>query len=145
MAKLTDSVKKLVLACETKNNGSPTLLGAGYVDCAGWNQATFTLFLGAVAAGAKVNLKIQECDDAATWVDITGAALAEVPDTGDAKVYVIEVARGASDGRKRYHKPLCTVADGAPGAALCIECELSAFSAAVADVASADLGQRVPE
>jgi len=143
MANLTSSVKKLLLACETKNNGSPTLLGAGYADCAGWNHATWSLYLGIITALAVVNLKIQESDDLVTWVDIAGKALSQVPDTGDGKPYVIEIPRGGSTGRKRYQKPVCTVGDGTPGAALCIECELSSFSAQVADVAPQDLGQLV--
>lgn len=141
MANLTDTVKKLLAACETKNNGSPTLLGAGYVDCAGWNHVTWSLYLGII--DTTVDLKIQESDDAATWVDIAGKALSQVPATGDGKPYVIEVPRGGSTGRKRYQKAVCAVGNGSIGAALAIVAELSAFSSAVADVASQDLGQRV--
>jgi hypothetical protein len=143
MANLTDSVKKLVVACETKNNGSPTLLVAA-VDGAGWNQVTWSLMLGILAAGATVAFKIQESADGLTaWIDIAGKALSLVPDTGDSKPYVIEVPRGGATGRLRYQRPVCVVGDGAPGAALCIEAELSAFSSSVADVAYQDLGQRV--
>lgn len=142
MANLTDSVKKIVVACETKNNGSPTLLGAGYVDCAGWNHVTWTLLLGAI--DAVVDMKIQESDDGASWADIATFAFTQIAATGDAKVYVIEVPRGGSTGRKRYQKPVCVVGSGVNGAALCIEAELSVFSASAADVASVDLGQQVP-
>jgi len=141
MANLTDSVKILLLACETKNNGSPTLLGAGYADCAGWNQVTWLLPLGTI--DTTVDLKIQESDDAATWVDITAKALVQVTAAGDNKVYAIEVVRGGSTGRKRYQKPVCTVGNGATGAALAILCALGAFSAQAVDVASQDLGQRI--
>jgi hypothetical protein len=141
MANLTDSVKFLVLACETKNNGSPTLLGAGWADCAGWNQVTWLLALGTI--DTTVDLKIQESDDAATWVDIAGKALVQIPGTGDNKAYAIEVPRGGETSRKRYQKPVCVVGSGATGAALAILCALGAFSAQAVDVASQDLGQRV--
>jgi hypothetical protein len=139
----TDSMKMdVVIACETKNNGEPTYIGDGYIDCAGWNQVTWLLILGAIAA--IVNMKIQECDDAVTWVDIAGAALSAIPAaTGDNKVYTIEITRGGSTGRKRYQRAVCTVADGAPGAALAILPIRSTYSGQASDVADVDFGQKV--
>lgn len=141
MANLTDTVKLILVAHELKNDGSPTLIEAA-VDMTGWAHATWALLLGAVAAGAKVNMKIQESEDGSTgWADITAKALAEVPDTGDDDEYVIEVPIVAAS--KRYQKPVLVVDDGAPGADLCIICILSRRSDDVAAVATQDLGQVV--
>lgn len=138
MANLTDGVKLVLMAHELKNNGSPTLLATG-VDTTGWGQITWLLFLGAVAAGAKVNLKIQESDDLSTWTDITAKALAEIADTGDNLPYVIEIPIVTAS--KRYQKPVLVVADGTPGADLCVVAALSRRSDDVAVVCQQALAQ----
>jgi hypothetical protein len=140
MASLTNKVKIHNIACETKNNGSPTMITAS-VDITLAGQVTWLLLLGAVAAGAKVNLHIEEADDNAAFVDIADKALAEIPDTGDNGVYAIEVP--ITTASKRYQRAVCTVADGAPGAALAIACILSDLGLNTAKVARQDLTQLI--
>ena len=91
MGKLSNTVKKIFLAIETLAAGSPALLAGGYVDRTGWKYATWTISVG--VTDCVVDLKIQECDDAATWVDIDGAAVTQFAGTDDGKTAVILAVR----------------------------------------------------
>ena len=138
MAKLTDSRKPVLLVCETKNNGAPTVIGT-HLDTLGWKSVCFLLGLGANAAA--VTMKIQESADAASWADIAGAVIAALDSDDDNKVVALEVALVSP--RLRYLKPVITISDAAPGAALSLWALLGDLSTAAADFAPKDLAQRV--
>jgi len=141
MTKLTDSVKKVLLACETKDNGPPTLIGDGYLDTLGWKWVTWSLLVGAL--DTTITFKIQESDlPGSGYADVAGAALTAFAATDDNQVAAIEINL-ATTGRKRFQKPVCVVGDGDTGAALAIEAELGSYSPNVADVAGEDLKQVV--
>lgn len=100
----------IALEPQTVNNASAV---PSIVDTHGAHHVTYHLFLGATAAACTV-LKVQEADDAATWSDITGAALtgSSLPASGDeAKSFSIYV--NCLGGRKRYQKLIYTSGSGA--------------------------------
>jgi hypothetical protein len=63
------------------------------IDSADYEGICFILDLGDVASGGTVNMKIQRDDLVAfgSPTDITGAALVQITDTGDNKLYIIDV------------------------------------------------------
>ena len=138
MAKLTDSRKPVLLVCETKNNGAPTVIGT-QLDTLGWKSVCFLLGVGQITAA--LTLKIQESADLACWADIAGAAITALVATDDDKVVALEIALVTP--RLRYLRPVITISDAAPGAALSLWALLGDLSTAAADFAPKDLAQRV--
>lgn len=79
---------------------NPADLGDGatngsVIDMQGWDGIVFIAIAGALGAGGTLDLKAQG-DDAVGFgspTDITGAAITQVPDTGDNKSYMLDVWR----------------------------------------------------
>ena len=81
------------------SQAAATVNGTG-VDTSGFNTAQFLINLGVIAAGQTVDAKVQESDDNSTWTNVTGAAIPQVPDTGDDTLRIIELRSLA--GRKKF-------------------------------------------
>lgn len=137
MANMTDSKKAVLVAAETKNSGSPTLIVPA-LDTTSAKQATWLIGIG--ATDATVDAKIQESDDGASWSDITGAGFTQVTASGDNRELVAEIA--VTTTRKRYQRPLIVVGAGASGAALAVWCILGEYDASSLRWASGDIEER---
>lgn len=92
---------------------SATTLLTGKVDRTQIARAQWRLLVGAVAAGATVNMKLQESDDDISYTDVAGAAITELDDADDDVSAVIEVDCDWAVLSKRYLKVLVTTAVGA--------------------------------
>jgi hypothetical protein len=141
VANFSAANKPILHIAELKNNGNPTILGAGYVDATGWQRLAFLLGVGAL--DTTVAAKVQETADGTTWVDVALAAITPLAATDDNSEIEIDVDLTAA-GRKRYYRLLVTVGNGATGAALAVWAILSLYDPqAASDVGPADLEEVV--
>lgn len=84
------------------------------VDMMGYDGVSFHVICGALGATGTVDCKAQDSADDSTFADITGASITQVADTGDNKLYILDVWRPTA----RYVRPVVTV--GGSGAAVVI-------------------------
>ena len=73
-----------------QSQAAATYQGAG-VDTSGFNTAQFMINLGTLTVSGTFDAKVQESDDNSAWTDGTGAAIPQVPDSGDETLYIIEL------------------------------------------------------
>ena len=90
-----------------------TYKGSGF-DASGCLGVLFQVAAGDIAAGGTLNVKIQESDTDSdlAYADITGAAIAQLGDTGDNSLCQIDVRVGglAAGTRKKYLRAYAVVA-----------------------------------
>ncbi len=95
--------------------GTGTLNGLA-VDTLGYDEAIVVLDAGAASTGS-LDAKVQESADGSTgWVDIAGAAFAQVTSANHNAIYVGTIRRGGS--RLRYLRGVAVVATAAVLAAV---------------------------
>lgn len=83
-------------------------VNTGSVDCAGAEEVTFLVTLGAMAASSAVDVKLQESADNSTFADIAGTAQTQASPTDDDKMIGVTVVRPL----KRYLRAVITRGDG---------------------------------
>jgi hypothetical protein len=110
------------------------------VDRSGFDYAFFRVVLGSTDA-ALTALKLQESDDNSSWSDIAGLDYSVSPATlptasDDNHIFGFDVDLR---GRKRYLKPVITVASGSNGAYMAVVAELSRAEETPHDAASRGL------
>lgn len=84
--------------------------GAG-VDMNGWEGVAFVLALGAIDGTQDMKAQRDDNSGFSSAVDITGAALVQVADTGDNKLYILDVGRDLIT--ERYVRAVVTNGAGA--------------------------------
>ncbi len=91
-------------------SSSATVDGVG-VDTAGYDEAVIVLDSGTTAATGTLDVKMQESDDNSTFVDIAGAAFAQITPTNDDAIYIGTLR--LEGARKRYIRPRAVAATAA--------------------------------
>ena len=76
------------------------------IDMQGFTSIDYVLSIGAQGAGGTADMKVQDSADNSSFADLTGAALTQVADTGDNKIYILSVWRPT----RRYVRPVVTIA-----------------------------------
>ena len=76
------------------------------VDMSGFNAIEYMLSVGAQGAGGTIDMKLQDSADNSSFADVSGAALTQIADTGDNKIYILSCWRPT----RRYVRPVVTVA-----------------------------------
>ena len=78
------------------------------VDTRDFGGCRFIVCVGAMAAGATLDCKVQRSPDNSTWTDITGAAITQYADTKDDKPFTIDIPEPAA----RYLRLVFTRGNG---------------------------------
>jgi hypothetical protein len=95
---------KLIRVSGAVAAGSADITNLAGIDTAGFDSAIFLVAMGAITAGAATSIKLQQSSDDGSvdaYSDIAGTSLT-IPDTGDNKLWVLEVIRPTKQWIKLY-------------------------------------------
>lgn len=112
-------MERILEALQVVNHIVPLARAAGTVnatgvDCRDADEVAAIVSVGAIGnsgTDTTLNVKLQESDASGSgYVDIAGAAITEVPYTGDDAIPTINVNLGVRANRKRYVRAVAVVA-----------------------------------
>lgn len=121
MMRLGDTTKTLQNIAPADRSAGAT--NGATIDSIGFDAALFTFVVGAIGATTTFDGKLQDSDDGTTYADIPGAAITQLPATGDNQSPTIDLQLGGRKQLKRYIRAVGTVG-GTNSVVYGVDCKL---------------------